>query len=182
MHPRALIRANTRTILVNASTAAGARVKDSPAEPNQDTELPAIGVYTQSDQVDEASENTTPHEERHELQLTVAGWALDTATVPVALALDNLADQIEAAMASDRFLSGAAGDKGTRLKGTDVTLFSSEGGDPMLGRIVLTYTAVYYQVPGVSIPTEDYLSTGVTTQIAGAGANNTVSDLFDQRP
>jgi hypothetical protein len=59
---------------------------------------------------------------------------------------------------------------------------SRTGRDPMLGRIVLTYSAVYYQVPGAVTPTEDYLRTGATTQITGAGANNTVSDLFDQQP
>lgn len=180
MHPRTLIRANAVTLLVSANTAAGARVKDTPAEPNQELALPMIGVYTQSDQVDEASENTAPHEERHEVLLTLAGWVRDTAAVPVALGMDNLAAQIEAAMAGDRFLSGAAGDKGARLQGTEMVLFTDS--DPLLGRVLLTYEATYYQVPGAVTPTEDYLRTGATTQITGAGANNTVSDLFDQQP
>jgi hypothetical protein len=168
------------TLLTNA-TSAGARVEGSRTDAIRHTALPAIGVYTESDVVDGDSESTAPREESHELELKVAGWVVDSTANPVDDAMDDLAEQIEAVIASDRFLGGAVGGNGLRLQRTDLTILADGNADPLVGRVTLTYAATYFHVPGVATPTDDYLRTGVTTKIAGAGDDNTVSDLFDQR-
>jgi hypothetical protein len=179
MHPRKAIRHASVALLVNATSAAD-RVRPTRTDPIRAGSLPAIGVYTLMDDVN--IELSSPREEQHDLQLEIAGWVADTAALPVDDAMDDLAEQIEAAMAADRFLGGAAGDQGALLQRTEMQVLAENGADPLVGVVTLTYHVVYFVVPGATSPVNDFLRTGVTTQIDGAGVNNTVSDLINQRP
>jgi len=177
-HPRKLIRQAAKALL-SGTTAAGARVEASRTNPIKHTQLPSIGIYTESDTVDWEHEGI---EEKHDLELKIAGWVVNTSAVPGDDAMDDLAEQIESAMASDRFLGGAAGGQGVLLQGTETTILADGGADPLIGRVVLTYAATYFQIPGATVPTDEFLRTNATTQIAGAGDDNTVDDQFNQRP
>lgn len=107
-HQRKLIRQAVVALLAGAGTAAGARVKGTRVEPNKAALLPAISVYTLSESTTSDSDMTAPIELTRELKLEVAGWVAHTDAHPVDDAMDDLAEQIEAAMASNYYLTLAS--------------------------------------------------------------------------
>ncbi|HEY6038260.1 MAG TPA: hypothetical protein VIV58_28455 [Kofleriaceae bacterium] len=106
-HQRKLIRNAVAALLVSANTAAGARVKATRVEPNREQELPAISVYTLSDETDRASADTAPIELTRELKLEIACEVKHTDAYPVDDRMDDIAEQVEAAMASDYWITQA---------------------------------------------------------------------------
>lgn len=178
-HPRKLIRDAVVAALTGA-TAAGSRVKGTRVEPQRNTQLPAIGVYTLSEEVDAQSASTAPRELKRDLKLEVAGWVADSSALPIDDAMDALAEQIEAAMHADPYFGDTAGD--SILQSTEMSVLEENAADPLIGIVKLTYTVTYRAIVGTTTPTDDYLRTGTTTDIDGAGSADTVIDMFDQRP
>lgn len=180
LHQRQLIRDAVKGQLANR-TSAGARVGSTrltPYNPKRN-ELPAISIYTMSEQSDRDSLNGAPRELTRELTVEIAGAAVcDVNADDPAAPLDALAKEIEAVIDADPYLSGTVGDRGALLASTDVA-FPDLKADPVVGIITITYSATYYTSPAPG-NLDDLLRTGVTTQIGGAGADNTVSDLFNQ--
>ena len=181
MHQRKAIRHAVVALLPNA-TDAGDRVEDTRTDPIRKTEpLPVISVYTPSDRVDR--EHSTPREEKHDLELKIEVWVQDTTVRKVGDAMDDLSEQIEAVMDVDRYLAGLVGGDGVVLDDTNMEVLSERGADPLIGIATLTYSMTYFKVIGATSPiVDDYLRTGATTKIGGAGDDNTVRDLFNQRP
>lgn len=106
-HQRKLIRKSVVALLVSGGTAAGARVKSTRVEPHKKSQLPAIAVYTLKEPVDPASKDTAPRELTRDLKLEVVGWVGVTDPDTVDDAMDDLAEQIEAAMEANRWLVAA---------------------------------------------------------------------------
>lgn len=178
-HQRKLIRQAVVLRIKNAATAAGDRVTVT-FEPQRSARLASITLYTPDEETDPEDAQTAPRQLWRNLVLEICGWVIDTAAVPVADAMDNIAEQIEAAMAADRYFGGAVLD--SILTTTQMATLGDQGADPLIGLIKLTYQ-VTYQTDADSIGIlVEYLRTGVTTQIAGAGADNVVTDLLNQRP
>lgn len=179
-HQRKLIRHAVVAQLLDR-TAAGARVVANQTEPWKNVQLPCIGIYTPEETVDE-DKTQRPRELIRGLALTIVGWALHTDANPAVDALDDLAEQIENVIDADPYFGGTAGLDGATLTGTETAFEDDERhADPLIGVIRLSYFVPYTTTPKVA-SLDDYLRTGVTTQIDGAAANNTVSDLFDQQP
>lgn len=175
-HPRKLIRQAVVALLITASTAAGARVRGTRVDPHKKGGLPAIGVYTLNDTVDE--DKATQTEDTHDLTLEVAGWVAHTDQIPADDAMDDLAEQIEAAMAVDPYLGGKAGN--VRLLQTEMEIVEENGAsDPLIGIVVLTYAIEYRSSLTVSTALDDFETVG-TTDVPGGGVPDTVpvSDLF----
>lgn len=178
-HPRTLVRRAVIARLTNATTA-GARVQGTRVEPLKKTLLPAISVETFKEPVDPDSADTEPRELLRMLSVEVIGWVALNGVAPndVCDVIDDLAEQIEAAMDADRYLGGAAAD--SVLEDTEIEI-RDDGNDPLIGVVVLTYSVTYRTTSGATA-TDDFLTAGVTTQIVGAAANNVAGDLVDVRP
>lgn len=186
-HPRQIIRDAVVAALTNA-TSAGPRVKATRVEPmgvlisaSRGSGLPAIGVYTPTDNVDPNAALYKPLELWHNLELHVVAWVVDTTAVPVENAMDAIAKQIEAAMNVDRFFGGACGGTvGSILSSTETGV--NDDGDPLIGVVKLTYRCEYADNQAPATGLTDYLRTHTTTDIDGGGSAPTVSDQFNQRP
>jgi hypothetical protein len=178
-HPRKLVRHAIRDLLLG-QTVAGARVTATKVEPHRPGQLPAISVYTMNEPVRDATTGA-PRELTRDVEAQLVGWiVVDGSAADPMDPIDDFAEQIEAVMDADRFLAGTAFD--SVLTDTEIEILKEGGADPLVGRLTLTYTVTYHTVPGAVSPTNDYLRTGATTKITGAGDDNTVSDLFDQQP
>lgn len=104
-HQRKLIRQAVVALLAGANTAAGARVMGFRTEAYRKGDLPAISVYSLHEDVDPDSALMQPIELTRKLQLEIAAWVLHSDSgVHVDDAMDNIAEQIEAAMASDYYI------------------------------------------------------------------------------
>lgn len=104
-HPRTLIRNAVVAMLIAANTDAGVRVTATRVEPNKKTQLPAVSVYTLSESIDvEESNDHAPRELERHLQLEIAAWVADSDALPVDVAMDEIAEQIEAAMDANWYL------------------------------------------------------------------------------
>lgn len=177
-HPRKLMRHAVVAQLTN-KTAAGARVQGTRLETYRSSKLPAISVYTLHEPVDPDSDQTSPVELLRQPKVEVSAWvALNGAAADPMDTVDDLAEQIEAAMDADRYLGGTAGD--SVLEDTEIT-FMTEA-DPLVAVLTLTYAVTYRTTPGTVVPIDDFLRAGVTTQVAG-GVPDTApaEDLVDVR-
>lgn len=177
-HPRTELRQAVIALLVNANTAAGARVEDTRVDPIGNAKLPLITVYTLSEPVDvAASAQAAPRELKRDVQIEIAGFVAHSDAVPVATAMDNLAAQIEAAMDADPYLSGKAGD--SMLEDTELEVRAENGrSDPLIGIVTLTYSATYRTQPGAVTATDDLLRVKATHKIVDAVDENAANDEF----
>lgn len=176
-HPRKLIRQAVVALLTNAATAAGVRVQGTRVEPHKKSQLPAISVYTLSEAVDPTSAETAPRELTRAVKVEITGWVAHSDALPVDDAMDDLAGQIEAAMDTDRYLSGAAGD--SVLEGTEMQVVEEDGrSDPLVGIVTLTYGVTYRTSPtnAEAFPSDAFVTVGATTRIAG-GVSDTVAAI-----
>lgn len=166
-HPRTEIRQAVIALLVNANTAAGARVEDSRVDPIGNAKLPLISVYTLSEPVDTAaSAQSSPRTLERNVKLEIAGFVAHSTAVPVATAMDNLAAQIEAAMDTNPYIDDQVSD--AILEDTDMEIRAENGrSDPLVGIVTLTYSVTYQTQPGAVVATDDFLSAKATHQIAG---------------
>jgi hypothetical protein len=175
-HQRQVIREAAQAALVAANTAAGTRVTETRLGPQRATELPAISVYTLSEEVDPASAQSAPRELKRELQLAVEGWVRATGNVDDAL--DALALEIERAMHADPTLGGACSD--SVLASTEVGI--KMDGDRPMGAVHIVYVVRFYTyVPEADDVTLDDLSTvDVKTSLANAvNEANQAEDLIE---
>lgn len=175
-HPRKLIRQAVVALLTDA-TDAGARVKGTRVEPQKKSQHPALSVYTLSEQVDQDSTETAPRELKRDVKVEIAGWVIHTDALPVDDAMDDLAEQIEAAMDGDRYLNGTAGE--SVLVGTEMQVLEADGhSDPLVGIVTLTYSVTYRTSPAAPAGLDDFLSVDAKHRIVGAVEANQVDDQF----
>ncbi len=174
-HPRKLIRHAVVALLVGANTAAGARVQPTRVEPHEEADLPALGVYTLTDPVDDDASTQT--EEAHEVELEIIGWVAHSDQVSADDAMDDLAEQVEKAMKSDPYLGGNASE--VRFRGTVMQVVEDDGRtDPTVGIVVLRYDVKYRSSLVAANPTDNFNRVNATTRIVGADEDNTAHDNF----
>lgn len=173
-HPRKLIRHAFVAMLVAANTAAGARVYATRVDPLK-KQLPSISVYTLSDPVDDDASTET--EEAHVVELEVLAVVAHTDAVPVDDAMDDIAEQIEAAVKANPYLGGEAND--TRLVGTIMEVREENGrSDPLVGLVVLTYAVEYRADLTSGAAIDDFETVKADHRIVGAVEENQASDVF----
>lgn len=162
-HARKLIRQAVVAQLVAANTAASSRVESTQMIPHRRTGETALGVYTPSETVDMET-RTAPREELRETQLIVEGVVVGTSSSGVADSLDDLAEQVEAALAADDTFDGTAEE--SQLESTDLEV--SEDGAKTVGLIRLTYTARYHQFSPAAVSAPDaFITADVKTSLGG---------------
>ena len=178
-HPRTEVRQAVIALLVNANTAAGSRVEDSRVDPIGTSKLPLISVYTLNESVDtDASSQSAPRTLERNVKLEIAGFVPHSDAVPVATAMDNLAAQIEAAMAGDQYIGDKVSD--AILEDTDMNIRAENGrSDPLIGIVTLTYSVTYQTQPGAVDATDDFRTVDAKHLVVG-GVEDTVpaEDLF----
>jgi hypothetical protein len=136
LHERKAIR-DAVVAQLSGQTAAGARVFASRQSSVKKVELPAICVYTDSEEVDEESADSSPRWLKRKLLLAVEVWA--GAASGVDDVLDALALEVETAMDSDDSLGGTA--FWSWPASTEVGL--TEIGNQPVGCCRMLYTVVY---------------------------------------
>lgn len=169
MSQRKIIRQAVARNLLNR-TSAGGRVTTSRIEPYRKLELPAVSVYTLSEQVD-SSARSGLREITREVKIEIAAWIAHGPARPLDDAMDDFADEIESVMDADPYFGGAAAD--SILESTEMSIQGE--GDTLLGIVTLTYLVTYRSSPG-SASLDDFLRADVTTQIVGADADNAAHD------
>lgn len=176
-HPRKLVRHAIVARLLGV-TAAGARVEATRVNSNRKTQLPAIGVYTLRELVDtEASQLTAPRVLSRELKLMIESWVGHSEDYKVDDRMDDIAEQIEAALDADRYIGGRVNGlvKDTILESTEIAI--PEGNDPLVGVITMTYR-VTYNTDAASVSPDDFLRAHTTTKLPTAElANAAVDDI-----
>lgn len=182
-HQRELIRHAVVTLLTGANTAAGSRVVGTRVEPHQQRLLPAISVYTLSESVDQDSALRSPIELTRELKLEITAWVAHADAFPVDDAMDDLAEQIEAAMASDYYIAGTVADQ--ILESTEMQVVEDDGrSDPLVGIVTLTYAITYRTVPAdMGVGLDDFLTVNAQQKVIGGVTDTPVAaDLFATDP
>jgi hypothetical protein len=177
-HPRKLIRQAAVAVTTNA-TVAGARVYGTRVAPIRKTGLPAIAVYTEDEEVDQDSATTAPRELKRNLDLVFEAFVAHTDALAVDDAMDDIAEQIEAAMDANRYLNGTAGE--SILVRTE-TGIADGSADPLIGVAKLTYAVTYRTSPAVvGGNLADFTDANVTTNVVG-GVADTVPAVDDFNP
>lgn len=174
MHQREAIRSAVISRL-SGNTAAGTRVSDTPVDPypNRPGELPAISVYTPSDEID--SDFTTPRELWRKLDLEIVAWVVHSDSSSAAHQMDDLASSIEGIMDTDLFLGGACGGDGLVLSSTETAVIKDLDGrriERPLGLLKMTYTIPYSSDRSTVTPPNALNTVDAKTQITGAASNN----------
>jgi hypothetical protein len=165
-HQRKLIRDNRVAALKNA-TAAGMRVFPTRLDPLKPTELPAISVYTLSEETDEASADTAPREIKRTLELEVRLWVAHSDGVHLDDAVDALAEQVEAVMDADRYFGGTVSD--SYLKKVEMEV--DEDTDPLIGVARMFYAATYRTSPAAPGGLDDFKTVDAKYQLVGGVAD-----------
>jgi hypothetical protein len=172
-HQRKIIRHAVVDLLTKAGTSAGTRVQATRLDPHKKSELPAISVYTMREPVAPASAEHEPRELTREVEVEISGWVAHSDAYPVDDAMDDLAEQIEAAMDGDRFIGGAAAE--SILESTELAIQGE--GAPLIGIVTLTYTVTYRTSPAAP-ELDDFTRVGVTHRIVGTSDDNAAHDTF----
>lgn len=134
-HVRKQIRSYFETQLTGLASI-GSNIFESRIYPLVQAKLPALIVYTSSEDVEEVSFSSSVSQER-KLTVTVEGYVRALANFDDSL--DQIAVEVEEAILDDRTLGGLS--KDCQLTGIS-TQFSGEGEQPV-GTIVLSFEVTY---------------------------------------
>ncbi len=181
-HPRKLIR-QAVVALLRGVTDAGDRVQGTRVDPSEESELPALAVYTLNEPIDGDSVQYSPRRLKRTLELEVVGWVAHKDSYSVDDAMDDLAEQVEMAMESNRWFGLSFVDESI-LTGTVMEVVEPEGrSDPSVGIVVLTYTVTYWSEPMLAsaTPTDDFLRADAKHKFVGSDDANRPEDTFSVR-
>lgn len=161
-------------------TAAEARVASTRVEPHKKSALPAIAVYTLGETVDvDASKATNPREIVRNSQIEIVGWVAGSDAVAVDVAMDNLAEEIEAAMNLDPYLGGTAAD--SILEETAMEVLEDDARSAVLvGIVTLTYSVTYRTTTTADAgELDDFLTVNAKNKLVGGVIDTpTVEETF----
>ena len=138
MHQRQIIREAVYAALFE-KTSVGSKVAKNRQRPYRNRELPAIDIVNVDDDVDPESWNSAPKELAHTYVLGILVRV--SVTDAVDDVMDSLAKEIEPLMHADPYFDGAAGGRGSMLKGTTFD-FDTEG-EYDIGLMTLRYDFEY---------------------------------------
>jgi len=134
-HVRQQIRERVGTVVTGLSTT-GSNVFQSRVYPLQDTNLPALLVYSTTED-SEADVIGTALSTNRIVNIVIEGYV--KATTDFDDTVDTICEEVETALANDRTLNGLA--KFSQLTGTEIN-YNGEGETPV-GVVTLTYQVQY---------------------------------------
>lgn len=175
-HQRKVIRQAIVARLIAANTAAGARVTSTRIDPYKKTRLPAISVYCLREPVVNAGSDSSIREITRDAKVEIVGTVAHSDALPADDAMDDIAEQIEDAMSLDETLGGAAAD--SVLESTEIQIDDEGGPDPLVGRIVLTYSITYRTTPPEGTA-DTFITVGDNIRPPAMTVDNDVQDLFN---
>jgi len=166
-HQRKLIRNATVAQLLAAGTAAGSRIESTRMIPHRRYEGTALGVYTPEETVENTETRTAPRELYRMATLVIEGVVAASSGAEAADALDDLAEQVEAALDADDTLGRTCEE--SLLQSTDLEV--AEDGQKTVGLLRLTYSAFYHQFAPTAVSAPDaFLTANVKTNLGGVVA------------
>lgn len=178
-HPRKLIRKAVVALLVGANTAAESRVFPTRVPPIRKTELPAIAVYTEDEETDQDSMTTAPRELKRDVDMSIELFVANSDGYSIDDAMDDLAEQVEAAMNGNRYLSGTASESVLAATESGVAEGSA---DPLIGISKLTYRVTYRSDTATGVANDDFLRVDAKYQVVGGVSDTHVDeDTFSVR-
>lgn len=167
MHQRKVIRHAIRDALLG-QTAAGLRVKATRVLSLRRSELPAIAVYTPEEAVDSDSVATAPRELTRQMPVVIEGW-VSVAGEDADDAMDDLAEQIEAAMHADPYFGETVADSIL----DDTIMEVVQEGDRLMGFVALTYAVSYRtEAPEAPVGLDDFRTVHATHDVGGEPAED----------
>ena len=134
-HVRQQIRERVGTVVTGLSTT-GSNVFQSRVYPLQDVNLPALLVYSTTED-SEADVIGTALSTNRIVNIVIEGYV--KATTDFDDTVDTICEEVETALANDRTLNGLA--KFSQLTGTEIN-YNGEGETPV-GVVTLTYQVQY---------------------------------------
>jgi len=134
-HVRQQIRERVGTVVTGLSTT-GSNVFQSRVYPLQDSNLPALLVYSTTED-SEADVIGTALSTNRIVNIVIEGYV--KATTDFDDTVDTICEEVETALANDRTLNGLA--KFSQLTGTEIN-YNGEGETPV-GVVTLTYQVQY---------------------------------------
>lgn len=162
-HARKLIRHAVVAQIIAANTAAETRVESTQMIPHRRAGDTALGVYIPSE-TNDMETRTAPREEHRETQVIIEGVVVGASSSAVADSLDDLAEEVEAALSADDTLGGTASE--SYYVGSDLEVM--EDGAKTVGLIRLTYNAIYHQFAPTAVAAPDaFLTADVKTNQSG---------------
>lgn len=162
-HSRQLIRDALVSALVAGGTVAGSRVFPSRYIPIRRSEIPALAVYLNDEDVDPTSWESAPVLYVREADVVIQGWVEATAGEDIDDLLDDLALEVEDVVAAD---DNIAGIERIRLSSTEKQV--TVEGDRLTGILVIRYAARYSQYAVETAPTLDEFLTANVEHDLGA--------------
>lgn len=165
LHERTQIRA-AAIALLTGETSAGANVYSSRMGPLPSWGIPALAVYTDDEEVDPASKNTSPRELKRKPKLVIEAWVSVPANGQLDDAFDVIAREIEVAMDADADLDETV--FSSILNSTEMG-WQQNGARPM-GCVKLEYEVTYHTQLRLADPEDDFDSTDIRTSLEGAQA------------
>ncbi len=175
-HQRKLIRDALVCRLISAGTMAERRVFGSRAAALFPKELPAILVYSKSEQVEISVES--PREYKRNLVVSVELVAQADSEDMLDDVLDDFASQVETAIFSEETFGGVVSD--TILSDTEMEILSD--GEKPIGAVKVSLLMPYYQrLPGdLTAGLDDFLKMGTKNDLPtkdGVFENNDLVDI-----
>jgi hypothetical protein len=159
-HQRAVIGEKIRDLLIAANTVAGERVYLNRFLTMRNRELPAILVYPLTESIDPASRSSAPRELRRYLEVAIDG--LVGAETDADARMNELGEEIEAALHADPYLDDEAGDSIL----VDVDMGVEMVGDRQVGRLAMTYAVTYHtEAPVAPTDLDDLETVHATTKV-----------------
>lgn len=175
-HPRKTFRQGLVAQLVAADTAAAARVHVDRVDPMKKGGLPAISVFVLGETVKDGAGLSAPRELERDAVVEIVAFVSGKTETEVADAMDDIAEEIEAAMDSDPYIGSKAGD--SILESTEMEIREGGSSDPLIGIIALTYVVTYRTSPAAPDDLDDFLTVKADHRIVGAVEENQASDEF----
>lgn len=141
-HERQAIRNAIVAQLIAGDTSAEARVFKSRMTPLRQSQLPAIGVYIDGEEVDDATAYSAPRELKRTLTIAIEAWvnADERLAEKIDDTFDAIALQIETAMDADDSLTGTCDT--SFLSSTEFGIQTAT--DRPMGCVHLEYTITYH--------------------------------------
>jgi len=175
-HQRKLIRDAIVLRLLQAGTLAERRVFGSRAAPLQPKELPALLVYTKSEQVEIS--NVAPQEFKRTLTVSLELVAQSDREETLDDLLDEFAFQVEKSIFSDQYFDDLVSE--CVLGDTDIEILSD--GEKPIGAVKINLLITYFQrlpADDSSDGFDDFLKIGTKVDLPTADGSFENDDLVD---
>jgi hypothetical protein len=177
-HARKAIRAAVVAALLTPPTSAGARVYPTRVVPYKEGELPAIAVYTLTEDLGE--DDAAPSQTTRQLDLVVEGWVAQSDDAAIDDDIDDLATEIEAAIEAASTTTEILGGLASELELVRTEMAVNRDGRQLMGIVILTYAVTYQASFEDPEETDLFLRVQATHRLEGVYVDDPDAPVVDE--